>query len=359
MITLRTVERQIPAITLAVVTAFLSTESALALTQSQEISLLSRPGWVIPGATIQLNFYSGQYWSQGSLGPLVVTRTGPSTDLLPTSPSGFAYQSFSTNAPRITGGLGLLREETRENYLNNSVGSACVTQTTGSMPTGTYSLWENGPATLTPVPVTAVGTGFSAASQGSPSSFVVTVAGTVQIAVSGGVPNACQLEGDPGTISYPTSFIPTTGSPATRGVENVSMTVQGNLKSILVVGTPNSPAAYTNGSYAAFLTNPGESAYLFLARSSVAGQPIGQAGASSASPSGTWAQNTQGKLSVFLDNGNTVRVVFNNGTQAATASSLQSPLSVLGIGGEPIFGTLQFNGYIKYLAASPQSLLPY
>jgi hypothetical protein len=137
------------------------------------------------------------------------------TNGLFTDASGAGFSTFLANAPRISVANGLLIENARTNLLLNS--STPVTQTTGSLATGVYSLWVNGAGTATPSAVTATGSGFTAASQGVPSTFTITVAGTVLVTV-GGALNRFQLE--VATQTDATSYVPTVAATLTRAIES-------------------------------------------------------------------------------------------------------------------------------------------
>lgn len=175
----------------------------------------SVPPWVLSGAAIDLDFANGRYFG-GSLASLLsITRASNATDLLPTSASGYVYNTYSSNVLTVSPTFGLLIFETRTNQLLNS--NAPATQTTGSLGTGTWTLWCNGTGSVLPSGGTATITGAASASNGSPNTFVVTVAGTVTVTVTGSL-NAFQLEQG----AFGTSFIITGGATATRAADNIT-----------------------------------------------------------------------------------------------------------------------------------------
>jgi hypothetical protein len=208
------------------------------------VALFGTPGWVLPGASIDMNFATGQYFGLRPSG-LTVTRAGTATSLLPSSASGAPYQSFAANAPRIVAGVGLIVEESRTNYLLNS--TAPATQTTASLGTGTYTLWVNGAGSATMSSGTATGCGTGAASQGSSVNFTITIAGTCTVTVSGSL-NAFQLEPDSNTAGFGTSLIVTVGSPVTRAQDVVTASVVfGQSYSFMVAATTESPTGQSGG----------------------------------------------------------------------------------------------------------------
>lgn len=189
------------------------------------------PAWVLcstrlPGpcpltqaASVDCNFSTGLYWYSNTLQsscPVSITRASSGTNLLPTSASGFAYTTFGNNVLRTTGGSGLLVEESRTNQLLNS--AAPVTQTTGSLGTGTYTLWVNGAGSATMSAGTGTGCGTGAATNGTPITFTITIAGTCTVTVAGAL-NAFQLEAG----GFGTSLVVTTGAAATRAVDNITI----------------------------------------------------------------------------------------------------------------------------------------
>lgn len=173
--------------------------------------------WVLSGASIDMDFANGRYFG-GLLASLLSTsRASSGTDLLPSSVSGFAYSTFANTILRITPGLGLLIEEARTNVLLNS--TAPVTQTTGSLATGTYTLWVNGSGSAAVSAGTATITGAGSATNGAPITFVVTVAGTVTVTKTGSL-NAFQLE----LGAFGTSLVVTAGASATRAADVATFT---------------------------------------------------------------------------------------------------------------------------------------
>lgn len=138
------------------------------------------------------------------------TRAGSATYL----DSAGVRQIALTNVPRFdhtTAGVprGLLIEAAVTNNLLNSTSPA--TQTTASLGTGTYTIWCEGSGSATVAGNTATITGAGTATAGSPVTFVVTVAGTVDVTVAGSL-TVFQLE----LGSLPTSLIITAGTTVTR-----------------------------------------------------------------------------------------------------------------------------------------------
>jgi hypothetical protein len=201
------------------------------------------PGWVLSGASVDLDFANGRYFGGTLASLLSITRASNETDLLPSSASGYVYNTFGSNVLAISPTFGLLIFEARTNQLLNS--TAPATQTTASLGTGTYTLWVNGSGSATPSGGTATITGAAAATNGAPNTFTVTVAGTVTVTVGGSL-NFFQLEAG----AFGTSGIVTAGATATRAADVVS--IIGNAKSaalslpgslvIKTLGSPNTGA---------------------------------------------------------------------------------------------------------------------
>lgn len=174
------------------------------------------PTWVKPGANTDNNFAAGQYYGCSLASCFSVARASPKTNLLPSSASGFPYLTVANNIAMITPGLGWLIEESRLNQLLNSTVPA--TQTTASLGTGTYTLWDNGSGSATMSSGTGTGCGTGVATNGSPVQFTITIAGTCTVTVTGSL-NAFQLEAG----SFGTSLIVTAAATATRAADAITI----------------------------------------------------------------------------------------------------------------------------------------
>lgn len=179
---------------------------------SGEFSGSSIPGWVSPGATVDMDFANGLYFGGTPATLLSVSRASSATDLVPSSASGYAYNTFGNNVLPVSPTFGAPPFAARTNVLLNS--AVPVTQTTASLATGTYTNWVNGPGSALVSGGTATITGAAPATNGSPNTFNVTVAGTVLNTVTGSL-NFNQIE----LGAYGTSGIITTGAPATRAAD--------------------------------------------------------------------------------------------------------------------------------------------
>ena len=137
-------------------------------------------GWR-KGAGLWLDFANDRYFQQGvgsGIGLVSVSRASTGTDLLPSSPAGASYLTFAANTPRrsaLAGGL--LVEEARAQISAFPTAPQNETITIGS--TGTYTLWVNGSGSATVAAGTAVGTGFGAATNGTPVIFAISSTGSV------------------------------------------------------------------------------------------------------------------------------------------------------------------------------------
>lgn len=149
-----------------------------------------KPPWWPAGSSFALDFKNGRY-NGGSLNSLMsVSRASNATDLLPSSPSGYAYNTYGSNVLAVSPSVGLLDFEARTNLFLNP--TAPVTQTI-TVATGSNTLWVNGSGSATIAAGTATITGAGTAVNGAPVVINCTVAGTVVVTISGSL-NASTLE---------------------------------------------------------------------------------------------------------------------------------------------------------------------
>jgi hypothetical protein len=147
------------------------------------------------------------------------SRASIKTDLLPSSPMGYAYKTFAVNQLARTPGRGDLIEADGTNLVANP--TAPASQTVNLATAGVYVLWVNGPGSVALAANTAVLSaatpqigGPGSASQGNPVRIKVLTGGTVDLAVTGAL-YAMQLE----LVAAPyggTSFMPTGSRSADR-----------------------------------------------------------------------------------------------------------------------------------------------
>ena len=120
---------------------------------------------------------------------------------------------FGADVPRW-GDRGLLIEGARTNAFLNA--GAPVSHTSPALAAGYHTLSVVGSGTVAVAANSATGSGFGTASTGSPVTFLLTGGGTVDFTVTGS-PARAQCENG----AWPTSFIETAGSPASRAADSV------------------------------------------------------------------------------------------------------------------------------------------
>jgi len=318
-----------------------------------------KPGWVPPyNPDIAFDFALGAGWKGTGTGGgaviaesslLSVTRASTATDLLSTSASGFPYASFVSGQRARSPNVGLMVFEARTNNLLNS--TAPATQTTASLATGTYTLWVNGSGSATSSAGTAVGTGFGAATNGTPNIFTLSGAGTVVVTVSGSL-NAFQLE----LGAFATSLIVTAGATVTRAADVITATTvraQAGTNSLFASGTPQATVTYGSNQGAVTLSDGTANNREALFRSlttGVAGVLVTVASVSqgSAASSGAWGQSTFGKAAAAFEVGR--MAVVRDGGAVVTAGSASVPAVTTVQIGNTGAGSGLFNGPLRVLA---------
>jgi hypothetical protein len=347
--------------TLLAVAAAALTPNQRAVLSSNEAADWALPGIVSSGGT-DCYFSRALYYPSAAACGVTVTRASVATNLLPTSPAGFAYTTFANNVPRLIPGVGLLVEEARTNFLLNS--AAPATQTTGSLGTGTYTLWVNGAGSATMSLGTGVGCGVGTATQGAPVSFTITVAGTCIVTVIGNL-NAFQLEMNPGTVSAPLSFIPTAGATVTRPIEVPTLTAPPALTaaalSLFASGTPEVPTTFaTSGQVVASIDSGSITNRLQLQRqpSTGLGNAIMETSSSVAynqSSGAAWAQSTLGKIMVASTAATQSAAFDGAAITAGTGTPNPTGLTTVHIG-QRGDGLAPFDGAVARLAIWPTLL---
>jgi hypothetical protein len=96
-------------------------------------------GWVLPGASVDMNFKDRLYYGAAA-SQLTVSRAS----IAYADDSGGNWYQFASNVARITN-KGLLSEESRTNNIRNNSGQGAVVGTPGTSPTN----WQVLPQTIT------------------------------------------------------------------------------------------------------------------------------------------------------------------------------------------------------------------
>lgn len=307
------------------------------------LSSVGVPSWVKPGAAVDLDFANGRAFGCTLASCLSITRASSKTNLLPSSASGFAYSTFGNNVLAITPGAGLLIEEARTNQLLNS--AAPATQTTGSLATGTYILWVNGSGSATMSAGTATGCGTGAATNGTPVTVVITIAGTCVVTIAGSL-NFEQLE----LGVFGTSGIVTAGATATRAADNV--TVNNPALALLVNAVSGQVLLNLTGTnstlFPILLSANGGPDLLEVQNSNTGLQFNGSTSNVATFGSGTWAGTAK---SVTSWTASSRALVINNGTEATSATTIYNGASQTSFKLGALNGSSRFyDGYVAEMA---------
>lgn len=226
----------------AALAAYSQISESEAMMGPRRVLLGGKPGWVLPGASAAFDFANGRYWGGTLTNMLAVSRASVKTDLLPTSASGYAYNTFLANTLAITPGKWAIIEQAQTNLFLNS--AVPVGQPITLPATGQYVTWCNGSGSVTVAAGTATITGAGVATSGSPNVINCSVTGTITVTISGSL-NAVQVEAlTVGASGVPgTSFIPTLGVSAARAKDAVTFigaalaAISGSAFSAVFVGT--------------------------------------------------------------------------------------------------------------------------
>lgn len=310
---------------------------------------------IMASAVLDYNFAAGTYRQTGvpactsAATCLTVTRTGAATNLLPTSPSGAAYTTYAANTARVTPGSGLLVEPGRTNRLFNSAVPATQTR---SMTIDTFTLWVNGPGSITMSPGTATGCGTGVATQGNPVFFNITVSGTCTFTLAGSL-NAIQAENGP----YPTSFIVSGGATEPRSVEQVTVTsppVIGTSYSMMCRGIPFMPTAAASNQTLASLSDGTTTNFVYCRRSSTDNMVLIGSTGWSIVDTDTTAVSGLGKVAGAMSPTEQV-AAFGSGFSSAAAAAGPPGLNTIKMGAQGN-NLVPFDGYVSGFAFWPVAL---
>jgi hypothetical protein len=337
--------------------ALLGAAPSDAVTGPRRVLLMGQviPSWVLQGASVDMDFANGRYFGGTTANLLSITRASSATDLLPSSPSGYAYHTYGSNVLAISPGVGLLIFEARTNQLLNSATPA--TQTTGALAATAQTLWVNGSGSATLSNGTATGCA-GTATNGAPVTFTPT-AGTCTVTVTGSL-NAFQLEAG----AFGTSFIVTAGAVGARFADVVSAT--GVLASGLTSTSGSVIVAFNASNITAnfsrlFGVDDGSASnnrrVLYVAQSTGVLSNLNSSGGVSSpiSPSANaYAAGTPAKAGLSWSAG-AGSLVLSNGTVVTGATTLPIGLNVETIGSSQSLQWL--NGIVSRFTVFPSKVL--
>ena len=161
---------------------------------------------------------------------------------------------------------------------------------------------------------------------------------------------------------FATSPIITTGSPATRAADNISLPVSAlsGSYSLYSIASNEQPAATNLYNFPADLNDGTYNNDLGIIRSTGGASSTGRSSiAGSASyvfPGNTYTQNVSYKVTVYVTP-STLYGNYNNGTVYTVALAGTPTVNTLSVGS--ILGASPWNGYVSRIAVAKSSLLPY
>lgn len=306
------------------------------------------PSWVLPGAGLDFNFSNGLYFGGGPSSLTVTRASTNATDLLTTSASGYAYQTYGANLPRLSPNSGgLLVEEARTQLL--AAPTVPATQTTASLGANTYTLWVNGSGSATSSAGTATITGAGVATNGTPNIFTVTVAGTVVVTVAGSL-NAFQLEAG----TWGTSFITTQAARNQDTINILFAPTSLSQYTLYAQGIPFAPVAFASNQTMVVLSDGTNNNRVQIFRQSADGKGnfaivSGGVGGVAPFPNVVQSQNTSTKAAFSLQTSSLEWAADNGTALSHAAATLPVSITALNVGTQPNT-VLPWNGSITRIA---------
>ena len=316
----------------------------------QDTLLFGRPGWVLPGASVDMNFATGQYYGL-TPGQLTVSRASSESEVC-----NGALTTFPPNVLAITPGCGAWVWEARTNLFLNNNAPATQTITVASGSVYTVSFYGTGTLTLTGAATQVMtGSAFPALTQYS---FVAATTSLVATVTVLGAMQYPQVELNYNATTAPQGFatgpILTSSGAVTRAATNA---ISGNIKncnnpSMRFFGTPFAPINSGVDQVASSLSSTvNVNAYFLIRRLSSGvqqswaydGTVFDVAGATS------WSSNTSA-IATNYANGSLLFNSFNKNTAVSASWASSQTFNKISLGSYG--GQNPWNGVITRLAVA-------